>query len=177
MPRSGFITPRTLATHPHGIRFVHTSSTHDLVLTKLESGGLFDNRGADEDVLFTLPASWEGQEFSFQVISPVHLGIRTEGDFATLELDTGDGFRPQQAGSVISCDVPGSYITLFSRGMKCVGQESGWTVTTLTGQWVVSSAPQPEPEPEPQPEPEVVQQDVPAEPVKKKRGRPRKNHV
>ena len=179
MPRSGFITPRTLATHPHGIRFVHTSSTHDLVLTKLESGGLFDNRGADEDVLFTLPASWEGQEFSFQVISPVHLGIRTEGDFATLELDTGDGFRPQPAGSVISCSIPGSYITVFSRGMKSDGQESGWTVTALTGQWVVSSPPQPEPEPEPQPEPEpeVVQQDVPAEPVKKKRGRPRKNHV
>ena len=179
MPRSGFITPRILATDSHGIRFVHVSSTHDRTLTFMESGGLFDNRGADEDVLFTLPLSREGQEFSFQVISPVHLGIRTEYDFATLELDTGDGFRPQLAGSVISCSIPGSYITLSSRGIGSDGQEIGWTVTTLTGQWVVSSPPQPEPEPDPQPEPEpeVVQQDVPAEPVKQKRGRPRKNQA
>ena len=177
MPRSGFITPRILATDSHGIRFVHASSTHDLVLTKLESGGLFDNRGADEDVLFTLPASWEGQEFKFQVISPVYLGIRTESDNATLEFDVGGGFQPQLAGSVLSCDRPGSCITLFSRGMKSDGQEAGWTVTTVSGSWVVTSPDTSESAPEPVADiPEPAREDVPSEQVtKKKRGRPRKN--
>ena len=178
MPRSGFITPRILASDQHGFRFVHKNFTSEAKLSPPDSGGLFTNRGAEDDILLTLPVSQNGMEFSFQVIASLHLGIRPDTEDAVFEIDTGDGFQAQPPGSVLCSNQPGSYVTLCSIGVDSYGRGRGWVVAKgIGGNWVVTSPDTSESAPEPVADtPKPVQEDVPSEQVtNKKRGRPRKN--